>query len=300
MPRAPCAAARSSWVAITWSSRSTTVTGTPAPAEAARGLEAQHAATEDDGVLGVDRAGGDVAGVVEGAQHVDVPRLRVQPGHAAGRTPARRWPAPAGRRAGGCRRTAARPRTRGRSRRRPTPRQNVHPLGSPAAAARAPEVRAAGEHLGEQDPVVGLVLLCADQLDLDTLPPGSPRTSSSTNRWPTMPAPTTTTFSLLMPAPPAPWVRPGRPGRRETAQTLNSGIPETGSVASLVTAFAMPSPGQWNGMNTVSGRIAVVIRARATAMPRAEVTATSSPSSTPSRLGERRVQLDERSPARPR
>ena len=65
--------------------------------------------------------------------------------------------------------------------------------------------------------------------------------------------------------------------------TLNSGMPETGSVASVVTRLALPSPAQWNGMNTVSGRALDVTCATATAVPRAERTSASSPSATPIR-----------------
>jgi hypothetical protein len=40
-----------------------------------------------------------------------------------------------------------------------------------------------------------------------------------------------------------------------TAATLNSGIFEIGSTARLVSWLAALPPGQWYGMNTVSGRI---------------------------------------------
>src|SRR5680860_1098400 len=68
-----------------------------------------------------------------------------------------------------------------------------------------------------------------------------------------------------------------------TAHTLNSGMPDTGSHASLVTAFASASPAQWNGMNTVSGRMLLVMRAGAALLPRDDVTRTWSPESRPSR-----------------
>ena len=42
-----------------------------------------------------------------------------------------------------------------------------------------------------------------------------------------------------------------------------------------------PSPGQWKGMKTVSGRIDVEMRAAATAVPRVRVTATWSPALMP-------------------
>ena len=90
-----------------------------------------------------------------------------------------------------------------------------------------------------------------------------------------MPWPTTTTRLMTGP--------PGRCGTRSrrTAQTLNSGIPETGSTASLVSRLALSSPAQWKGRKTVSGRIAVVTDAVATSTPRADVTRTASPSVTP-------------------
>ena len=53
------------------------------------------------------------------------------------------------------------------------------------------------------------------------------------------------------------------------------------SVTGFVTALARPAAGKWNGMKTVSGRIPRVTRTGALALPRAEVTVTSSPSSTP-------------------
>ncbi|CAM5246470.1 hypothetical protein STANM309S_05247 [Streptomyces tanashiensis] len=68
---------------------------------------------------------------------------------------------------------------------------------------------------------------------------------------------------------------------------MNSGIRETGSSAGFTRVFARPSPAQWNGMKTVSGRIDAVIRAGATARPRRETTASLSPSATPSRSASR-------------
>src|SRR5690606_6293209 len=73
-------------------------------------------------------------------------------------------------------------------------------------------------------------------------------------------------------------VRSASSGAIRTAHVLNSGMREWGSRAGLVRTFARPSPGQWNGMKTVSWRIAVVRRARATADPRALVTRTGAPS----------------------
>src|ERR1019366_8503571 len=65
----------------------------------------------------------------------------------------------------------------------------------------------------------------------------------------------------------------------DAAQALNSGIPEEGSRASLVSRLA---PTQWNGRNTVSRRMWVEILAGATIWPRRVATRTRSPSTTPS------------------
>ena len=140
-----------------------------APAQPAGRLEAEQAAAEDDRVLGVDRSGGDVAAVVEGAQHVHVPAgqlLGQASPAAAGRRRARRWPAPAGRSAAraavGERHdagVAVDPATGDAA-----PEADPARVGQRAGRARA-RSRPAGEHLGEQDPVVRLVLLGADQLD---------------------------------------------------------------------------------------------------------------------------------------
>lgn len=73
------------------------------------------------------------------------------------------------------------------------------------------------------------------------------------------------------------WVGWGSARHTLTAQTLNSGIPETGSVASLVTRLTLASPAQWNGMKTVSGRTRSVTRAGAVTVPLALVSVTSSP-----------------------
>ena len=93
-----------------------------------------------------------------------------------------------------------------------------------------------------------------------------------------MPWPTTTT--CLMRAPPPGLGTDAR--STWTAHTLNSGIPDTGSVASLVRRLALRSPAQWNGRNTVSGRMPSLTAAVATRVPRAEVRRTASPSATPS------------------
>src|SRR5512135_246871 len=69
---------------------------------------------------------------------------------------------------------------------------------------------------------------------------------------------------------------------RRAAHTLNSGMPEVGSSAGLVTVLARPLPGQWKGMNKVSGRIAVLTRAGAVAAPRRVTTRTGRPSVTSS------------------
>src|SRR5690606_5787912 len=85
--------------------------------------------------------------------------------------------------------------------------------------------------------------------------------------------------------PAAPATAPTRSTR--TAHVLNSGIRDTGSRAGLVRVLARPAPGQWNGMNTVSGRTAAVIRAGATTRPRRDTTASGSPSAEPSRSASR-------------
>src|SRR5688572_9611158 len=70
---------------------------------------------------------------------------------------------------------------------------------------------------------------------------------------------------------------------RRTAATLNSGIFEIGSTTRCVSWLAARSPGQWYGMNTVSGRIVATTCAGRVMAPRREVTVTRSPSTTPSR-----------------
>src|SRR6266496_6532275 len=65
---------------------------------------------------------------------------------------------------------------------------------------------------------------------------------------------------------------------RRTAQTLNSGMRDVGSSASLVTRLAHPDPPQWNGSNTVSARIVSVMRTGPTASPRRLTTRITSPS----------------------
>lgn len=62
---------------------------------------------------------------------------------------------------------------------------------------------------------------------------------------------------------------------------------EVGSRAGLVRVLARPSPGQWNGMKTVSARMVSVMRAGATARPRREVTARGLPSTAPIRAASR-------------
>src|SRR5690606_11245450 len=66
-----------------------------------------------------------------------------------------------------------------------------------------------------------------------------------------------------------------------TAQTLNSGILDSGSSAGLVSWLAAFRPPQWYGTNTVSGRIVAVTRAGSSIEPRRLVTRTRSPSTTP-------------------
>src|SRR5690606_36276841 len=68
-----------------------------------------------------------------------------------------------------------------------------------------------------------------------------------------------------------------------TADTLYSGIFDIGSSARLVSWLAARSPGQWYGMNTVSGRIDSTTRAGSVIDPRRDVTVTMSPVTTPSR-----------------
>ena len=77
---------------------------------------------------------------------------------------------------------------------------------------------------------------------------------------------------------------PAASAATSTAHTLNSGIPETGSVASLVTALTLPAPLQWNGMKTVSGRTPVGHPGGGGDGPaRRRSSRTGSPSVTPSR-----------------
>ena len=91
-----------------------------------------------------------------------------------------------------------------------------------------------------------------------------------------------------MPAP-LPSVGPSQRAARRaavtsTAQTLNSGMPETGSVASVVSRLTLSVPAQWNGTNTVSGRIeSVTLRRARRASPAPWSSRTRSPSATPSR-----------------
>src|SRR6516165_61483 len=67
-----------------------------------------------------------------------------------------------------------------------------------------------------------------------------------------------------------------------TAQILNSGIFDTGSMARIVKLLAERSSGQWYGTNTVSGRIVFTICDRTTTLPRRLSTFTKSPSCIPS------------------
>src|SRR4051812_15283307 len=75
--------------------------------------------------------------------------------------------------------------------------------------------------------------------------------------------------------------RAGAVADTATAHTLKAGIRETGSRAATVSELAREAPPQWNGANTVSGRIPVVNRARNTAFPRRVLRYTRSPSRTP-------------------
>src|SRR5205814_4746653 len=115
----------------------------------------------------------------------------------------------------------------------------------------------AGEDAGQQDPVVRAVRFGADRGDGELPVPrvqlgGQPRAGH-----------------------PVPDDDRGHSFSRRTAQTLNSGIREVGSSASLVSAL---TPGQWNGANTVSGRIVSTTRAGSSATPRRDTTRTGSPS----------------------
>ena len=89
-------------------------------------------------------------------------------------------------------------------------------------------------------------------------------------------------------------VRGRRLAATRTAATLNSGIFEIGSTARLVSWFAALPPGQWYGMNTVSGRIVVTTFAGSVIVPRRDVTVTRSPSATPRLVGELWVHLAQR------
>src|SRR5690606_12004006 len=62
-----------------------------------------------------------------------------------------------------------------------------------------------------------------------------------------------------------------------TADTLYSGIFDSGSRARFVSWLADREPGQWYGMNTVSGRIVPTTLAGSSIDPRREVTRTMSP-----------------------
>ena len=68
-----------------------------------------------------------------------------------------------------------------------------------------------------------------------------------------------------------------------TGQVLNSGIRDVGSSASLVSALTQAAPPQWNGTNTVSGRMPGSSRASSTALPRGVHSRTGSPSAMPCR-----------------
>jgi len=69
--------------------------------------------------------------------------------------------------------------------------------------------------------------------------------------------------------------------RMRTAETLNSGIFETGVEGDGGGQPVRCGLGQWNGMKTVPGAVAPETRARTTISPRRELTSTRSPSATP-------------------
>ena len=69
-------------------------------------------------------------------------------------------------------------------------------------------------------------------------------------------------------------------GSTRAAQTLNSGMRLVGSSAPMVRRLADCSPGQWNGMKTVSGRMSRVTLAVTSTEPRRVRTAIGPPSTT--------------------
>ena len=88
---------------------------------------------------------------------------------------------------------------------------------------------------------------------------------------------------------------PTRTGSSRDRAHLELRHPEIGSSASLVSRLALPAPAQWNGMNTVSGRIVGGDPRRARRPRRGGVvTRTGVAVAMPSRVGQQRVQLDER------
>src|SRR5690606_32644161 len=72
-----------------------------------------------------------------------------------------------------------------------------------------------------------------------------------------------------------------------TAETLYSGIFESGSSARLVSWLAACRPGQWYGMNTVSGRMVSTTRAGSVIETRRDVTRTAWLVMTPSESARR-------------
>ena len=79
-----------------------------------------------------------------------------------------------------------------------------------------------------------------------------------------------------------------------TAATLNSGMRDIGSRARLVSWLAACAPGQWYGMNTVSGRMVATTCAGRVMSPRREVDGDEVAVGDAELLGEARVHLAQR------
>src|SRR5262249_30588870 len=63
------------------------------------------------------------------------------------------------------------------------------------------------------------------------------------------------------------WIRGHRILSSRAAHTLNSGIRDVGSSASSVAELARAAPAQWNGTNSVSGRMVSTTLAGASMTP---------------------------------
>src|SRR5690606_2159669 len=253
-----------------------------APREPARDLDPQHSRADDDGVPGVDRRGDDLARVVERAQRVraagQAARLVGEAGdvgHAGGRARGEHDDVVRVRALAGD--DAAR---------RAVDRDGLGAATDPYArvvGAGQPDGRDVDlprDDLAEEHAVVRLVLLGAEDRDLHRVPARGvvpPRREVARE-----PRPDHAVADHDDPRHPGTSCSTGA-RRTSTAHTLNSGMPETGSVASVVTRLTLPSPLQWKGMKTVSGRTASVHRATASIVPRRVVRRARSPSPTPSR-----------------